>query len=71
MKRYGDNLPSSSISEAEPVREHGRNVQVMYGGCGVRFGTFSKPVEYAPKRKPLDLLSFFGLKRNKTKKTTD
>jgi hypothetical protein len=43
----------------------------MYGGCGVRFGTFSKPVEYAQKTKPLDLLSLFGLKRNKAKKKND
>ena len=71
MKRYGDNLPSSCISEEEIANEHGRNVRVMYGGCGVRFGTFSKPVEYPRKRKPLDLLSFLGFKRNKTKKETD
>lgn len=71
MKRYGDNLPASSISETEIAHEHGRNVRVMYGGCGVRFGTFSKPVEYAPKRKRLDLLSLLGLKRNDTQKATD
>ena len=51
MKRYGDNLLSSSISEAETSSEHGRNAVVMYGGCGVSFGAFPKPVEYSPKRK--------------------
>ena len=34
MKRYGDNLLSSSISEAETSSEHGRNAMVMYGGVG-------------------------------------
>ena len=71
MKRYGDNLSSSSISEDELMQESDRNLRVMYGGCGVRFGTFSRPVTYAPKRKPLDLLALLGLKRNKRKKETD
>ena len=71
MKRYGDNLSSSSISEDELAQEPDRNIKVMYGGCGVRFGTFSRPVVYAPKRKPLDLLALLGLKRNARKKDAD
>ncbi|HLO13952.1 MAG TPA: hypothetical protein VK206_03920 [Anaerolineales bacterium] len=63
MKRYGDNLPTSCLTEAELNTGHGRNVTVMYGGCGVRFGTFSKPVEYPKRRKTFDLLSLLGLRR--------
>lgn len=68
MKRYGDNLPSSNNLEDELEDQSGRNVQVMYGGCGVRFGTFSKPVDHTPKRKKPSLLSLLGFKRNKMKK---
>ena len=71
MKRYGDNLPCSSISEDELYSTHGRNVMVMYGGCGVRFGTFTKPVEHPRKRKTFDLLSLLGLKQNKLKQKMD
>ena len=67
MKRYGDNLPSFGISEEEVEIQHGRNVTVMYGGCGVRFGTFSKPIEYPKKRKSLDVFALFGFRRNKPK----
>ena len=67
MKRYGDNLPPCSISEDALCHEHGRNTLVMYGGCGVRFGTFSRPVEYPEKRKRLSLLSLFGLRKDKKK----
>jgi hypothetical protein len=65
MKRYGDNLRSSNISEDALSYEHGRNVRVLYGGCGVRFGTFPQPVELPQKHKSLDILSLLGLKRNK------
>jgi hypothetical protein len=40
---------------------------VMYGGCGVRFGTFSKPVEHPQKHKVLDLLSLLGFGRSRSK----
>lgn len=71
MKRYGDNLPPSNKPEDELENQPDRNAQVMYGGCGVRFGTFSKPVEHAPKRKTLDLLSLFGLKRKKANRSSN
>jgi hypothetical protein len=67
MKRYGDNLPSSDISEEEVELQHGRHVMAMYGGCGVMFGTFSKPIEYPKKHKTLDFLSLLRFKRNKLK----
>lgn len=68
MKRYGDNLPSSNISEDALSYEHGRNVRVMYGGCGVRFGTFAQPVDFPQKHKNLDILSLFRFRRQKSKK---
>jgi hypothetical protein len=68
MKRYGDNLPCSDISEDALSYEHGRNVRVMYGGCGVRFGTFSRPVTLPKNRKTLDILSLFGFRRQKPEK---
>lgn len=67
MKRYGDNLPSGNAFEDELNSEHGRNAVVMYGGCGVRFGTFSKPVEHPQKHKVLDLLSLLGFGRSRSK----
>jgi len=68
MKRYGDNLPSSNISEDALSSEHGRNVRVIYGGCGVRFGTLPQRVELPQKNKSLDILSLLGLRRQKSKK---
>jgi hypothetical protein len=68
MKRYGDNLPSPNISEDALSYEHGRNVRVMYGGCGIRFGTFPQPVGFPKKHKNLDILSLFGFRRQKSKK---
>jgi hypothetical protein len=68
MKRYGDNLPASNISEDELSYEHGRNVRVMYGGCGVSFGAFSQRVDFPKKQKGLDILSLFRFGRKKSKK---
>ncbi len=71
MKRYGDNLPSSSTSEAESSNEQSGETLVMYGGCGVSFGTFTRPAERPNKeRKISSLLSLLGFKRNKTKKAS-
>lgn len=67
MKRYGDNLPVSNISEDEVSGQHGRHVAVMYGGCGVSFGSFPKPIEYPKKRKSFHLFSLLGFRRNKDK----
>ncbi len=66
MKRYGDNLPFSGVCEDELSYQHGRNVSVMYGGCGVSFGSFPRPVEDPKKRKTIRVLSLLGFKRNKT-----
>jgi hypothetical protein len=67
MKRYGDNLPSSNTSEDTLYHDHGRNVRVIYGGCGVRFGTFPQRVELPERRPGLDILSLLGFKQNKYK----
>ena len=62
MKRYGDNLPSS---EKPDELDEPQSVQVMYGGCGVRFGTFTQKTIPSQKRKTLDILALLGLKRRK------
>lgn len=63
MKRYGDNLPSNY--QGELVNEHGKMVQVIYGGCGVRYGAFTRPAETPKKRKTLNIFSL--LKRGRKK----
>ena len=71
MKRYGDNVTSSSISEDEVGNKHDGYVRVMYGGCGVRFGAFQRPITPPQKRKTLDLLSLLGFRENKEKGKSD
>ncbi len=67
MKRYGDNLPSSETSEDLDAPQ---SVQVIYGGCGVRFGTFTQKPISSKKRKSLDILALLGFKlRKKTPST--
>jgi len=65
MKRYGDNLPSKC--EDEIVNDHGGAVQVIRGGCGVRFEMldFIMSAEPPKKRKPLNMFSFLKLGRKK------
>ncbi len=71
MKRYGDNLSSSSTSEAESNHEQSVETMVMYGGCGVNFGTFARPAERSNKARKLpSLFALLGFKRTKTKKTS-
>ena len=67
MKRYGDNLPASEKTEEldEP-----QSVQVMYGGCGVRFGTFTQKPIPSKKYKSLDILALLGFKRRKNTPST-
>ena len=65
MKRYGDNLPSNC--QGELVNGHDKMVQVIYGGCGVRYGTFTRPAEIPKKRKTLNLFSLFKFERDKNK----
>ncbi len=67
MKRYGDNLPSSETSEELAAPQ---SVQVMYGGCGVRFGTFTQKPIPSEKRKSLDILALLGFKRRKNTPST-
>ena len=63
MKRYGNNLPDSIDIEAEVDKP--QSVKVMYGGCGVRFGTFAKTLPPPKKRKTFDLLAWLGFKHRK------
>jgi hypothetical protein len=66
MKRYGDNLPASSLAEEE-FRYRGSE-RVMYGGCGVRFGTFVRQIPPPKKKKAFDFLSLLGWGRRKVKR---
>ena len=66
MKRYGDNLPSSG--DDERANDHGATVQVIRGGCGVRYEMldFLRPSDTPKKRKPLKILSIFRLEQKNT-----
>jgi len=66
MKRYGDNLPSKC--EDEIVNEHGGAVQVIRGGCGVRYEmlAYLQPADTPKKHKPLNIFSFLKLGQKKT-----
>jgi len=66
MKRYGDNLPSKC--EDEIVNEHGGAVQVIRGGCSVRYEmlAYLQPADTPQKRKPLNIFSFLKFGRKKT-----
>jgi hypothetical protein len=65
MKRYGDSL--SSNCQGELVNEHDKMVQVIYGGCGVRYGTFTRPAEIPKKRKTVNIFSLLKFGRKKPK----
>ena len=66
MRRYGDNLPSKC--EDERVNVHGGTVQVIRGGCGVRYEmlAYLQPADTPQKRKPLNIFSFLKFGRKKT-----
>jgi hypothetical protein len=68
MNRYGEKLSPANVSDPETDNDHDRYERVMYGGCGVRFGTFQRRAEIKPSRPPFDLLSFLGLRRKPTDK---
>ena len=59
MKRYGNNLPSSC--EEEQFNAHGGAVQVIRGGCGVRYDmlAYLQPKDMPKENKPFKLFSFF------------
>lgn len=63
MKRYGDNLPSKC--EDEFMNEPGGAVQVIRGGCSVRFEMldFVMSAEPSKKRKSLNIFSILKLGR--------
>ncbi len=66
MKRYGDNLPCSSLDEFE-----GQSCkdQYMLTGCAVRqdmVGFLMPTAETSNNRKTWNLLSFFQFGRKKT-----
>ena len=65
MKRYGDNLPSKC--EDELVNDCDGAVQVIRGGCGVRFEMldFIMSAETPKKQKTSNIFSFLKLGRKK------
>ena len=67
MKRYGDNLPSSNTLEEDAENERGKTVQVIRGGCGVRFEMldFIMSAEPPKKRNTSNIFSFLKLGRKK------
>jgi hypothetical protein len=70
MNRYGGRLSSIETSDTEYGNEHDRYEQVMYGGCGVRFGSFTRRAEIQKSRPAFDLFSFLGLRRKQPKEET-
>jgi len=66
MKRYGDNLPDKY--DDERVNEHGGMVQVIRGGCGVRYEMldFIMGAEPPKKHKPLKIFSLLKFGRKKS-----
>lgn len=64
MRRYGDNV---SAEEASDESEKNQENRVMYGGCGVSYGSFPQRVNHPKKRFSLDLLSLFWFKRKVAK----
>jgi hypothetical protein len=63
MNRYGEKLSPVATSDPDADNEHDRYEKVMFGGCGVRFGTFQRRAEIRRPKPRFDLLSFLGLKR--------
>jgi hypothetical protein len=66
MNRYGEKLSRVATSDSESENEHDRYERVMYGGCGVRFGTFQRRAEISKARARFDWLTFLRLKRKHT-----
>jgi hypothetical protein len=60
MRRYGDNVTIEDFAE---VDERPQNTRVMFGGCGVNYGSFSRPVKPQKKNFWQELLSLIGFKQ--------
>jgi len=71
MNRYGEKMSPVESSDKENGNEYDRYERVMYGGCGVRFGSFQRRTEIKKDRPPFDLLAFLGLRRKATGKEND
>lgn len=68
MNRYGERLSPVDTSDKENGNEYDRYERVMYGGCGVRVGSFQRRAEIKKNHPPFDFLSFLGFKRKATDK---
>jgi len=67
MKRYGDNLPSNRLEEAE--NQNGKAVGYMNGNCAVRqdMVAFLISTDTPKNRKTWNTFSFLRLDRKKVK----
>ena len=66
MKRYGDNLPSKYEDESE--NESKEMVQVIRGGCTVRYDMLDFVIDTEPpkQRNSLNIFSFLKFGQKKT-----
>ena len=66
MKRYGDNLPSNAQDELE--NEDQKSVQVIRGGCTVRYDMLDFVIDTEPpkQRNSLNIFSFLKFGQKKT-----
>lgn len=62
MAKYGERIFHDQEVE-QSGNEGGGFDTVMYGGCGVRFGSFQRPVERRPKPSSFNLLRILGIGR--------
>jgi hypothetical protein len=65
MKKYGDRIFSNTISDEENQEAGAGYDKVLFGGCGVRFGSFRRPTQAQKKNPRFDFLSFLRLKRKR------
>ena len=72
MRRYGDNISSENNTDEEPLNNE--YTRVLFGGCGVHFGAFPRPVTDPEKRRGArisqggfvtEILTFLGLRSKK------
>ena len=71
MKRYGDNLPSNRLEEAE--NQNGKAVEYMNGNCAVRqdMVAFLMFTDTPKNHKTWNIFSFFRFGQKKIKENGD
>jgi hypothetical protein len=64
MAKYGGRIFHDTTEEQSGNGGSGYDT-VMFGGCGIRFGSFQRPVDRRPKPSSFTLLRILGLWRRK------